>query len=114
MINDDTVRAFVNDNFGGPQGALEAIAKIAKIYEIFIAHLTPDYIQHIVEAERGTRLTSQEWARVVENADFTEDYDEFVGGCQNGDDGYVDLSFIRQALNDAGVPGPDGEKWSKA
>lgn len=110
-MNDD-VQQFVSERFGG--NALDALIAIANQYEIAIAYVERDTFEFFVEDERGEPLTDEEWRAVAAGIDFGSEYDEFTAGIENGDDGYIHNSFMRQALDDAEVPGPDGGKWSQS
>lgn len=112
---DEAVRRFIHNNYL-TQGndALQAILDIGRLYGVAVAYIYRDNFDQFAKEERETPLTEEEWGRIAGHLDFTEDYDEFVANVHNGDDGYVHNSFMRQVMDDVGIPGPDGEKWSRS
>lgn len=89
--------------------AVAAIRDIARLYNVAVAYLGREEFEDYVEETRGEELTQAEWDKVRGELDS---FDNFVSDCRNGDDGYVDKSFMRQVLDDCDIPGPDGEKWN--
>jgi len=104
---DEVVRRFVSDNYG--RAAVLAIQDIARVCGVAVAYLDRSCFDDRAEDRRGTALTDGEWNKV---RDFESEYDEFVDVTPGPTGNHVSNEFMDYWLDECGIPGPEGERWS--